>query len=78
MGCVNLAIAEISVDYSVTVVTVSSVLIQLLTSHRQQAICLVLEDAKAIIYRILSTTPPKITRYKITRGKFWVLADGKK
>ncbi|WP_066375555.1 MULTISPECIES: hypothetical protein [unclassified Anabaena] len=67
MGCVNQAIAEIPIDYSVTVVKVSAVVIQLLTAHKQQAICLALEDAKAIIDKILSATRPKSTRYTVTR-----------
>ncbi len=63
MGFANLSIAEIAADYSMTVEKLFSLENQLLIADKHQKSRLALEDAKAIIFRILSEIRPKGWRF---------------
>ncbi|MBW4645460.1 MAG: hypothetical protein KME23_21145 [Goleter apudmare HA4340-LM2] len=61
MGFADLSIAEIAADYGIPVEKVFSLCNQLGIAYKHQKTRLALEDAKAIIFQILSETHSKGT-----------------
>lgn len=61
MGFADLLIAEIATDYSISVEKVLSICDKLLIAYKNPKTRLALEDAKAIISRIVFETHPEET-----------------
>lgn len=59
MGFADLAIAEITANYSISVKRMFSLYNQLIIADKHQKTRLALEDAKAIIYQLFSQIHPK-------------------
>ena len=54
MGFAELSLAEIAEEYKISVETVLGLCDQMGISYKNEQTCLALEDAKALIYQILS------------------------